>query len=97
MADSDPLRARRLPSRDHMARLRPGQAAVTADLTVFDYEGAQVRVVTGDDGEPWFVASDAARILGYREAHRLTRGLDDDERGPHIVGTPGGEQEVVAP
>lgn len=78
-----------------MARLRPGQAAVTADLTVFDYEGARVRVVTGDDGEPWFVASDVARILGYREAHHLTRGLDDDERGPHNVGTPGGEQEMT--
>lgn len=64
------------------------------DLIVFDYEGAQVRIVTGDDGEPWFVASDVARILGYREAHRLTRGLDDDERGPHIVGTPGGDHAM---
>ena len=68
-----------------------------SNIMLLNALGAQVRVVTGDDGEPWFVASDAARILGYREAHRLTRGLDDDERGPHIVGTPGGEQEVVAP
>jgi len=29
-------------------------------------EFGQVRVVVGPDGEPWFVASDVARVLGYK-------------------------------
>lgn len=68
---------------------------MTADLTVFDYEGARVRVVTGDDGEPLFVASDVARILAYRKASDMVRVLDDDERGAQTVRTPGGPQETT--
>lgn len=63
-------------------------------LTPFDFNGQQVRTVTAD-GEPWFVASDVAKILGYREAYHLTRGLDEDEKGPRNVGTPSGEQEMT--
>lgn len=63
-------------------------------LSVFRFDGADVRTVV-IDGEPWFVAADVAAILGYREAHDLTRTLDDDEKGPHPVRTPGGEQYLV--
>ncbi|WP_435105557.1 phage antirepressor KilAC domain-containing protein [Arhodomonas sp. AD133] len=31
----------------------------------FEFERAKVRVVQGDDGEPWFVARDVAQTLGY--------------------------------
>ena len=35
-------------------------------LQIFERpEFGQVRVVPGDDGQPWFVASDVARALGY--------------------------------
>lgn len=35
-----------------------------------------------DNGElqPWFIASDIAKALGYRDAGNLTRGLDEDEK-----------------
>lgn len=46
------------------------------------------------DGEPWFVAKDVAKALGYRDAEKMTRRLDDDEKGTRSVGTPGGEQRV---
>ena len=36
-------------------------------LAVFDYQGAEVRTVT-IEGEPWFVANDVARALGYSNA-----------------------------
>ena len=52
----------------------------------FDFNGQAVRVID-IDGEPWFVAADVAVILGYREAYDLTRGLDEDEKGPQIVRT----------
>lgn len=62
---------------------------------VLAFDGADVRIVTDEQGDPWFVAADVARILGYREAHDLTRGLDDDEKGPQIVRTLGGEQSMT--
>ena len=64
------------------------------DVQPFDFQGREVRTVLVD-GEPWFVAADVAKVLGYREAYYLTRGLDDDERGPHIVRTLGGDQEMT--
>lgn len=40
--------------------------AVHNELAVFDSaEFGRVRVLAGEDGEPWFVASDVARALGY--------------------------------
>jgi prophage antirepressor-like protein len=63
-------------------------------LDVFTYSGIQVRTVT-IDGDPWFVAADVARILGYRMASDMTRRLDDDEKGTHSLRTPGGEQAAT--
>ncbi|CAA2109003.1 hypothetical protein MBUL_04496 (plasmid) [Methylobacterium bullatum] len=47
------------------------------------------------EGDPWFIAGDVAKILGYRIAPHLTRSLDDDEKGIHLVDTLGGSQEVA--
>ena len=63
-------------------------------MTPFTYDDQPVRVVTIND-EPWFVASDVASILGHSEAYAMTRTLDDDEKGPHTVRTPGGNQSMV--
>ena len=41
-------------------------------LTPFTFEGQQVRVVDVD-GDPWFVASDVARVLSYRKASDMAR------------------------
>lgn len=46
------------------------------------------------DGEPWFVATDVAKALGYRMASDMTRRLDEDEKGTRSMRTPGGEQEL---
>ena len=46
------------------------------------------------DGEPWFVATDVAKILGYGDATHLTRRLDEDEKGLRSVETPGGIQRL---
>ena len=46
------------------------------------------------DGEPWFVATDVAKILGYGDATHLTRRLDEDEKGLRSVETPGGLQRL---
>jgi anti-repressor protein len=64
------------------------------EITRFQYEGTTIRTLTVD-GEPWFVATDLAQILGYRDAHNLARRLDDDEKGTHSASTPGGTQEIL--
>lgn len=62
--------------------------------TVFHFDGQPVRVFD-IGGEPWIAATDLARDLGYREAHDLTRTLDEDEKGPHSVRTLGGVQTLT--
>ena len=64
------------------------------DIQVFDFEDNAVRVVD-IDGEPWFVAADVARVLGYDITPHATRLLDDDEKGIHKVDTLGGKQEMT--
>lgn len=58
-------------------------------------EFGTIRAMRGEDGEPWFVASDIAKALGYRDAEKMTRRLDDDEKGTRSVGTHGGEQQMT--
>ena len=48
-----------------------------------------------EDGEPIFVASDIAKALGYRDAEKMARRLDDDEKGTRSVGTLGGDQNMT--
>ncbi|AKF14396.1 anti-repressor Ant [Mycobacterium phage Phayonce] len=59
----------------------------------FAFDGHVVRVLL-IDGDPWFVAGDVARALGYRDAHNLGRRLDEDEKGTHSLSTPGGTQNA---
>lgn len=62
--------------------------------TAFQFEGRNVRLVE-QDGETWFVATDVARELGYRDAADLTRSLDVDEKGTHTLRTLGGDQVIA--
>lgn len=58
-------------------------------------EFGTVRAMRDANGEPWFVASDIAKALGYRMASDMTRRLDDDEKGTRSVRTPSGEQQMT--
>jgi prophage antirepressor-like protein len=49
-------------------------------LETFSYQSQAVRVVTGEDGEPWFVAIDVCKVLDIRNASHAIKRLDDDER-----------------
>lgn len=64
-------------------------------VQVFDSEDfGSVRALTIDN-EPWFVASDIAKALGYRMASDMTRRLDEDEKGTRSMRTPSGEQDMT--
>lgn len=63
------------------------------EVVPYQFDGRNIRTIE-IDGEVWFVAGDVADELAYRDAHQLTRTLDDDEKGTHRVSTLGGEQEL---
>lgn len=54
------------------------------NITPFSFDQHPVRVIDRS-GQPWFVASDIAGALEYREAKDMTRNLDDDESDRHIL------------
>lgn len=65
------------------------------ELTVFEsLEFGSVRIIIINN-EPWFVASDIAKALGYRMASDLTRRIDAEDKGTHLVSTPSGEQNMT--
>lgn len=60
----------------------------------FEFENNRVRALA-DGNEVMFVASDIAKILGYRDAANLSRTLDDDEKDTHEVSTPRGGMQTM--
>lgn len=61
---------------------------------LFSYQSSNVRVIMDGD-EPWFVASDVAKILEYRMASDMTRRLPAEDKGTRSVRTPSGMQQMT--
>jgi prophage antirepressor-like protein len=68
---------------------------MSASIIPFSFEKSEVRAISDEQGEPWFVATDVAAVLGYGHVPHMTRMLDDDEKGVHILDTLGGNQELT--
>lgn len=66
-----------------------------AQVLSFNYDnlGLNVRVIILV-GEPWFVAKDCD-ALAISKVDRAVAGLDEDEKGAHIVSTLGGKQNMT--
>lgn len=73
-------------------------------LIPFQFENKDLRVITDEHGEPWFVASDLCKVIGLSDhkgsyKHHLDK-LDEDERAsiPRslVQGTPTSNMGVVA-
>jgi prophage antirepressor-like protein len=64
------------------------------ELLSFEFNEQATRVVLVDR-DPWWVASDVAKVLGYRDAANLARMLDREEKATHIVSTPGAAQSLI--
>lgn len=62
-----------------------------SQIQPFTFDGAAVRVVTDDAGEPWFVLDDLCRVLGIANGRNVAARLDDDVKGSVRLtdGTPG--------
>ena len=64
-------------------------------LRAFAHESGEIRGFLDANNEPWFIASDIAKLLEYRDANNAIRALDDDEKGTHIVSTIRGSQKLA--
>jgi prophage antirepressor-like protein len=62
--------------------------------TPFQFGVQQVRVITDDQGEPWFVAADVCSALEIQNTADALKRLDDDEKGIDSIYTPGGQQQM---
>lgn len=51
----------------------------TNQITRFHFHGANVRLLTDEQGEPWFIAKDICDVLGLGNITEALRALDDDE------------------
>ncbi len=54
---------------------------------------ANLRTLTGDNGDPWFVAKDVCDGLGIVNSRRGIAGLDD-EKSVHLMNTSRGDKMV---
>lgn len=57
----------------------------TQQLTTFNFTPGLSIKATVKDGQPWFIAQDISKALGFRDAFNATRILDADELGTHEV------------
>ena len=59
-------------------------------------EFGTVRALTGENGEPWFVASDVAKVLGYSNPRKaIIDHVDDEDKGVTKRDTLGGTQNMT--
>lgn len=69
-----------------------------AALPLFEFEGHPLRVHLDDAGEPWFVAKDVLKTLGYARDYNPSRALQAVPRewkGVQRMHTLGGEQDML--
>lgn len=65
-------------------------------LTPFAFGDNLVRVLSDESGEPWFVAKDVARALGYEwNGNACIAHVPDEWKGVRTVLTPRGEQGML--
>lgn len=52
---------------------------MTTQITPFDFHGNEVRVLTDEHDEPWFIAKDICDVLGLSNVSIALNSLDEDE------------------
>ena len=65
------------------------------EISVFNFQSSEVRVVKGDNGEPWFVAKDVCAYFGETNYRRAIQSCDEEEKGVSQITTPGGPQNMT--
>lgn len=50
------------------------------EIIPFNFAGNRVRVIKDEHGEPWFVAADVCKVLGFDRPHDALRMVDEDDK-----------------
>lgn len=64
------------------------------NIVPFSFENNSIRVVTDDNGEPWFVGKDVAEAIGYTDATNAMKQHCKGVAKYHPLHTAGGMQEA---
>lgn len=67
---------------------------MTSEIQSYNFNGASLRTMTDEAGEPWFVAKDVCDILEISNPSDALKRLDDDERSRFNLGRQG-ETNIV--
>lgn len=67
---------------------------MTSEIQSYNFNGAALRTLTDENGEPWFVAKDVCEILEISNPSDALKRLDDDERSRFNLGRQG-ETNIV--
>ena len=75
-------------------------AAISTKIEIFNNPlFGSVRAFADENGEPWFVAADVARVLDIQNTTDAIKCLDDDERARYNLGRSanggGGETNII--
>lgn len=67
------------------------------EIQRFDFNGAALRTLTDEAGEPWFVAKDVCTVLDLSNVGQALARLDDDEKSSITLndGTPGNPNRAI--
>ena len=65
------------------------------NIIPFEYESYDIRIVTDDAGEPWWIASDICAVLELTNPTEAIRGLDDDEKSTLRISEGGPERNII--
>lgn len=67
-----------------------------AQVQPFNFNGANVRTLTDEQGEPWFVLKDVCAVLEIANPRNAAARIAEDDKGVRVMDTPGGKQGVTA-
>lgn len=66
------------------------------NLTTFNFNQVNVRTVTDEQGNPWFVAADVCKVLGHTNPSKaVSDHVHDDDKSNHSLGLSGKAPLVV--
>lgn len=68
-----------------------------SDVQLYSFDGNQVRTLTDEQGEPWFVAKDVCDILDITNNRDAVSSLDEDEKNTVAIsdGTAGNPYKTI--
>ena len=65
------------------------------ELVKFNFGQVEITTINDETGEIWWIAREVCGVLGLGNPRSSLALLDDDEKGVHIMDTPGGPQKMA--